>query len=240
MSRGLPLVILSFLGCLQWLCAGSPLIRFPEGDARWTIDISYSSTAGGGKIQLPENRMTRAVVTRRGDVRRDQIWWSRSQASEVWVSVAARLRVYENPDNGSVYVIPFNDSIMTLFVPREFDDDLFDWVAPGLFTGVENYEGKPCKVYAGDISRVFRFPGTQEKVITLPPLPHKAWIDAETDRPVALDTGIAFHRFAFDAGEGGPLVMPDRLRLELERYLNDLAPSKRIERLRARNAQAPR
>ena len=235
MSKAFPILTLLILSGLQAIAGSNALVQFPEGNTRWTIDITYPESAARG-IELPENRMVRAVVTRRGDIRRDQIWWSKSAVTEVWVSISARLRVFENPENGGVYVIPFNDSVMTLFVPREFDDDLFDWVTPNLFVGNEKFEGRNCKVYAGTISKVLRFPGMDKKTVTMPPLPHKLWIDAETSLPVALDTGIAFHRFQFEKATDEPLVVPDKLQAELERYIRDLAPSKRIERLRLRRA----
>lgn len=230
----------SLIACLGWLLlsaipgqTASPIVNVPTGDALWTIDISYPKNPTGN-ILVPENHMLKAEVTRKSGMRRDRIWWSATAESEVWISETARLRVYENPDNRAIYVIPFSDSTMTVFVPRDFNEDMFQWVTPALHTGVENFDGRPCDVFAGNISRTFTLPGMQATSITIPPMPHKLWLDAETHQPVAMDTGVALYKFRFSEAPPEPLVMPDRLQKALDRYLADLTPSKRVERLRAR------
>jgi len=231
------LFVLAVFAASPFVHAADPLVKFPQGDASWTITFSYPGEKKEEPLPPGTMRVTKAEITRQGGVRRDRIWWSNAKTTEIWLLESARVRIYENPDNGGISVVPFNDSTMTSFIPRDFDESLFTWIAPQYRQDSEKRDGKECLVYAGNIARIFAVPGLTDKPRTLPATPHKAWIDAETKLPVAFDNSFTLQQFLFSPIPSEPLVMPERYQAELNRYLSDNAPSKRLERLRLRNAR---
>lgn len=226
MNRRIALSVLltSSLTCLA--ARGEPApVKFPTGDAAWTVEVSYPSA------KPPENtapQIKKVEIVRKAGIRRNHLTWSNGDTSETWVLDSLGVQVLEDPKNHGTYVISKHDATETFLVSINFDGTLFEWITHETSKGGEDYGGKKCVRYEAMIAPK-QLPSQGGSKNTLPPVLHKAWIDEETSLPVALDDGASLNKFTFLPVPTEPLAMPEKLSAQLKQYEAAVTPLRRLK-----------
>ncbi len=184
--------------------AAEDLVKFPDGNAAWTVDVTYLKTSPA----VPE-KANKVRVTQVGNMKRIEIAWSDGKTTERWAVPKLPVVFESDPRNGSVVPVESGSLRNKLFeFNLAYDQSAFDWINPQVLKKKEpvSYRGKKCFHYQGTV----RF----SIVILNNPEPQsvrQAWIDSETLLPVAVDTGTALCVFTFEKEPPtGPLVCPPK------------------------------
>lgn len=208
-----------------WVFAQESLVKFPAGDAAWTVDVAYSDSTQN--VAAPSIRIKKVEVIKKNDVRQNRMTWSDGHVTETWQLDSLGLQVFEYPTNHAVYVVSSNDSTMMSIIPQKFDQTLFDWLDASALKGPETYQGRNCLHYEAMVAVKLNAPGSTTPNKTLPPVKYNAWIEVGTLLPVAFDNSASLNIFSFQNAPAEPLEMPEKFQAELKRYQTALAPFKR-------------
>ncbi|PTX96709.1 hypothetical protein DB345_05870 [Spartobacteria bacterium LR76] len=183
------------LGCT--LCAQEPTtheVSFPSGDAAWTI--TFGEDRGGAATQRADSAKEKTVagqvakieIVRMADGRHDIVNYANGSKAEIWWPARAGLVVFRmDGERANAFRSGYFDG-------QRYDAAAFQWVSRDTFLGMETFGGRSCRHYVFEQMLV-----GGEKIV------FQAWIDNQTNRPVALKVGGgAAGVFAFD------LPLPDR------------------------------
>ncbi len=192
------------------------LVRFPEGPAAWTVEVSRlddsESGADGpgatkpapddGTAERPRLTLKHIEVTQDGTQRRQIEVYEDGKNRETWTIVGVKQVLAEDP-NGTVFFTT---------EPVPFDQSAFDWITSATLqsTAPEVCRGKSCLHYRGERTVILNgsYMGT---------LVFKAWIDTETLLPVMLISGADMGIYHFSpTPPAGPLTVTERFRRPLE------------------------
>jgi hypothetical protein len=216
------------LGCLGLLAAAraDELVKFPTGDAAWTVDVTYTAAPAGTPIPTPRpgaspavvateaNKPKKIEVTQIRGVAKVHITWLHGPPTERWALPTLSIVLEDDPRNDSVFPVKSGSRGEKI---TEFDlaygPPAFTWLDPKdlVGDGPINYLGKKCFHYEGSVlSPAMMGPSK--------PLKRMAWIDSATLLPVALGTDTSLSVFTFGSSPSGPLVLPPKFQAELDRY----------------------
>ncbi len=209
MKAGTILVLLALPAMAQEPAA------FPDGD--FVAGFAVVSKAPARKADTaPPSKILMLLggeVSKAGRVFLYRLNWTRGIPSTIWkegqVSVGQRA-------NGDILVGDLD--LLSLPELATMTPESLKWIEPKYSKGETEYNGRKCDFYEREM--VFDL-GEGYVVRSF----YKAWIDPESKRPLALDDGTNTYEFRYtDEQPGGPLLMPDFLRAEYNRYMKALKP----------------
>lgn len=211
------------LGLLGSGVFAQPFVRLPQGDFSCTVTVTSR--------QAMPPAITKVEITRVGDLRRNVISWSDNSVSEVWTMAQTGLSVSEENDGDgkkSIYVLQgaMRDSAIPSVL--QLDSASTAWIEP------KNLVGNPNATSGTLHYKRERVLPRIEEFVDAPNQPdqiqiYQAWIDAKTLLPLKLDDGQAEYNLSF-AKEvpTGPLVLPPKLKAELDRWQAAITPGPRL------------
>jgi hypothetical protein len=196
--------ILAVFGCAFGLCLptapAEELVRFPEGDASWIVEIRNAEPGPAespASTAAPSPRATRVECSAFRGVERYRISWTSAQTTEAWKQQGILLA--RDPETGRIGY--FTDTLVPGLGGLP-DASLFSWITGA---GEETtYAGRTCLLYRKDAAA--EPPGPFSPVEALKP--RRAWIDEETRRPLAYDNGLATFLFTYGPASSS-LTMPE-------------------------------
>ena len=215
---------------------GSSLLATQPDASSWSLEYVYQKGLPDGAPPRP----TSATVTKWKDQRRDQITLSNGSTTENW-RIDPIAIVGNQSGEGYTLLIPGLNESSKALVSGDFPN--LAWITPTLASGKANRDGRECLVYSWekaaieepsppnsenetDPDSIARYQSELQKYLaarTANPLspnrPTRAFIDAESLRPVALedDQKTITYRFDAPAPSSAP-EMPAGVRQEWERY----------------------
>jgi hypothetical protein len=175
-------------------------VEFTEGDCVWSVSFETSN----GNKDTPhhpspaETAQVKVEINRQGDLRFDRISWSSGKQTSLWWIAHPAVGLVESEKDGKVHVVDAAE-----LTALRFDASAFQWIGPDTFADVKRFRSKRCQYYEAD-KKAFKI---------------RAWIDAKTHQPVALDNGIGLVVFKFkpDAMPKLP-ALPEPFQKALDRY----------------------
>lgn len=199
---------------LSWAVLSSALIVRAAEDAprppfvntapsQWEVHFTYPTEAGG------EARFLKKVsVTKTGDKKREVFDWSDGVQSETW-HVAGYV-LYQQPhfEAGDVAVLEAEKHLDQ----GDFRD--LSWIGKASFRGEEKRGGRQCHFYEGE-----PVAGGLGNPHAVPPQVFRAWIDAETRLPVAVERAGVVEEYFFKPGGAAGLTVPPLFTRKLEEFL---------------------
>ncbi len=194
-------------------------MKFPEGNAAWTVDITYPKTsqdntlapAASGQKPADTRKAQRIEVTQADNIRRIRTIWNIGAPTEEW-TIPNQPVIFKEYRNGIVFSIPKGgvEAVSDNFnMPNDLSS--FDWVTPATRKEKEpvNYQGKPC----------FHYQGTVRTPWPKAPLEKReAWIDSTTLFPLSFETERIHCVFTLSRPPDGPLVVPEKFKKEIADY----------------------
>lgn len=196
-------------------------VKFPQGDAAWSISFQTASSTGNAESPTPAaspsgspppRQVKKIDIVRKGQLRRDTLSWSDGSFTEYWWPEKSHLVLLQDEVGGRIRAT----KVGTMGDQR-FDAVTFAWVGKMTFKGMKPFDGKPCRYYEIEV------PVIDDEKETL-----HAWIDGESLKPVAWSKGGYTAIFSFGLPlPAEPLVMPEKFRKELSRIGAFFAPSKK-------------
>ena len=194
--------------------SANSLVEFPSGDAAWTVNFSPSAAnaESGAASTKQQKQPSKIEVTQINKVRRIQITWNDGTTTEQWALPPLPVNFEEDPRNGSIdpnLVDSPSEGYIKFVLPC--DASAFHWVTPSARQEKDpiGYQGIQCFHYLGHDSPA---PGAK-------PQSRETWIDSNTLRPVALDTGTSLAVFTFaPKAPIGPLVIPAKFKKAIDYY----------------------
>ncbi|MDD5263162.1 MAG: hypothetical protein PHD76_15065 [Methylacidiphilales bacterium] len=219
-----------------------PLVKFPEGNAAWIVEITYPSsqnnTQDPGAAQPPQTpasirKPQKIEVSQSENVRRIRITWTKGPVTEQW-TIPNLPVVFKEYPSGDVFPLQ-NNSNEALNDKFDMPGDLpaFAWITPALLKEKDpvSYKSHLCYHYVGSLSRPVPqsgrpgpAQGSNGKPALPPPPPptlvenREAWIEIKTLFPVVLNTGSSLCTFTLLPAPDGPLDMPENFKKEIAYY----------------------
>lgn len=139
----------------------------------------------------------------------NRISWSNGKETESWILGELGCAVLENPLDGNIWVEPEVGFVSGFFC----GPSRFAWTKGAPEPVPASFRGKPSMLY----TRTW-----------VPPMPaahmkseektYRAWVELETNLPLALDEAEAQYRFEFFTTDVFSLNMPPEFQRELDRY----------------------
>lgn len=195
-------------------------VKFPTGDAAWTVVIGKEMRPGeetktAEEIQnaATQKRAIKSIdIVRIGKTRRDTIHWSDATTTEYWWIDKLSIILMRGRPGEKIRSIKAN-----LLEARSLDASIFAWVGEKTFQGIDSFKGKKAQRYQmktpvedGGFSYV------------------NALIDPETSQPLMWSDGSNQAFFSFDASlPDEPLVMPPDFQEAFKSYEALYAPAQR-------------
>lgn len=188
-------------------------VDFPKGDAAWGVLFQVDPAAATPKsapglpdaeaVPLPRQRKKMDIV-RQGQLRHDLVTWSNSSVTEYWWSDKAGFVVYQDLPDGRINTLKTGN-----LQDQRYDNSLFDWVKAGTFMDLRTFHGKKCRYYETEII----LPDEEKQTL-------RAWIDNESQKPVAWTNSGILSIFSFDVPMPvQPLVMPEKFQKAIDRLM---------------------
>ncbi|PTY05352.1 hypothetical protein DB346_01945 [Verrucomicrobia bacterium LW23] len=202
-------------------------VSFPTGDLAWTVDIEALDPKLANeqaKALTPEQKaavdaqaatvpqLRRVQIVRKSTLRRDIRQYNFGPANEFWWTDTGLVAQLDKP-GGRVIVMKAGN-----MGNERYDASLFAWVTAATFKGEEVFREKKCRRYETVIMQ------RNDEKLTL-----TAWINSETNRPIAWSDGGNVSLFTYDT-EPLPvaLTMPDDYQREVNRIRAFYAPPPRV------------
>lgn len=208
--------IMGVMACAGALAQESPVshvVNFPRGAAAWEVAFEKPSKPPEGDNSPPAAE--KIEIVRRDNLRRDTVHWTDGTVREQWWCENPPVLVFESP-NGSVSAMKG-----AYAAERRYDESSFTWVNAKAFMGMEVVRGKKCSYYEKEFS------DAGEASIKLK---WRAWIDPETQRPVAYNNGFSTVFFTFSEAIPEKLEVPGKFEKKLRRYQAFYAPAQKTTR----------
>jgi len=190
--------------------AAEPLVKFPIGDAAWSVAVSPSDSQAPSPAPALALRYTNVIVTRIGGLRRDVVQWEGGVSTETWWNLNPELVMCQDARINEIVAMSPEDAGPQM----RLDESVFRWIAPENLAGEESKDSHPCFVYRGVLKT-----GSEGEGLKL-----RVWIDKTTLLPVALDDGLANYQFTFLNPPAEPLLLPPEFNARLERFRDFLKP----------------
>ena len=196
----------TFLILLSTAAAGAAepvhAVFFPEGDAAWSVVFEGAAA----------NARKRVDIVRQGPLRLDAITVADGAKTLMLWSENPSVVLFDNGTNGRVSSMKASG-----MEAQRYDASSFAWVGSKSFAGMKSLKSRSCQYYEttlieGDAEEQTR------RVL-------RAWIDAKTRRPVALDNGSGMAVFSFATDPAPPLEIPERFLEKLKRQESFNAPA---------------
>jgi len=205
------------------------LVRFPEGNAAWTVEITHLNAAGEalppeeeGAAAAPRNapapRKARKIeVIQMNGIRRERIFWTHGKTSERWKVPSLPVVFVEDPGAGNVAPVELagmGEKLSHLDLPADLS--AFSWMRPEFLQEKPvHYRGRNCLHFEGFIP----LPKILENSPEPPPIKAEAWVDPQTLLPVArkTDTSLCVFTFATEPPVG-PLEIPAKFKAKIDYY----------------------
>lgn len=201
------------------------LVRFPLGDASWSVQLVHKEKKENTSAEKdPANQPLRCaqIVARRvSDYRRDAVTWTDGSQTETWWTSSPAMVFFEDPRINELVVASGND----IYGSMLYDESLFKWITAANKVGEERLNGKSCIVYQG----MALANGEVNSGV-----PTRVWVDKETLLPVATDDGQTLANFNFDVPPAALPALPAKIAklLERQRTATAAALPQKKERIR--------
>ena len=203
---------------------GQSVVRMPVEKASWKITVEHPDAPQSSPpanpadaAKKPAARKVKSIsVDLNPPLRRDVIEWSDGSKSEVWL--VGKLWLVETSDR--VMVINHIGLGANYGAWHAFDESYFAWATEKTAKGVEDFKGKPALLYEGGQAR----PAVASAAPPDAPAPkaavagRKLWVDAESHLPLVLQEGRQTYVFTFAGATPAPLVVPEKIQKEYERF----------------------
>jgi hypothetical protein len=189
------------------------LVRFPEGNAAWMIEITplvgaVDLGSGTGK------KAQKVEIVQADNMKKIVITWNNGTSTEKWAVSNLPVTFKAAPD-GTVYPVgngrveDLMDNMAAPINPSEFS-----WITSDNLQEKDpvSYEGTMCFHYLGTAS-IFMPAGKAPKRER-----RETWINSKTLFPVALDTGTTHCVFTFLPPPNTSLEMPEKFKKEIAYY----------------------
>jgi hypothetical protein len=195
--------------------------------AAWEITFKYPGEDSAAAENAPdatnptaaesEPRPTKVVVTRSGDVIREETSWSDRKKTEKWI-LRNNLQVLEDRATGRLFRLPATTLAddFTDYSKGNFSE--LAWIGPGNYQGVRPVNERPCFIFTAAPGKVVdqlatelnagmpaEMGGTVANTESL-----AAAIDAETLLPVSFSNGRVVKNYRILRPPTSPLVMPPK------------------------------
>jgi hypothetical protein len=185
------------------------VVRFPEGDSAWTVEIEalteQARSASGGQ----DRRSEKIEVVRKGNFRRDKVTWSDGTSSEYWWVLSPELVLFRAKPGEPLFPIRGNQ-----IGTRRYDEGIFTWVKEETFVADNKDSASSVRQY-----RVKLENDGSVGYFT-------AEVDAGTNLPISWSDGVVRARFHFKPPPTEALQIPAEYRAELEGIAERLTPAK--------------
>jgi hypothetical protein len=157
--------------------------------------------------------------------RRDVIKWSTGRSTEVWLLKDAFL--IEHPSGKWINVLNrrFSGDVVESHLRK--DTKGFDWLSPETFLDVSSFQGKKCFHYLSKAPPPQETPkNPNPNALYLrqiqPSFAREAWIDIQTNLPVALNDGETLFTYKFGEAPAEPLKLSPKMQIEYDQFLKNL------------------
>ena len=174
-----------------------PFVTFGGDKAAWTVDISYRPPPGDKKSSAtppdtsnsakrdPNAHAVKVEAVRTGTISRYHITWSDGSVTEEWLTPKYLFpQDHLSGESGILY----RPGLRKTFRYPQFDETQFGWVKQNAFAGKQNYKGKECFNYKSMVT-VLHMDADDAEDVQVAPASYQAWIDTNTNLPVAFDDG---------------------------------------------------
>jgi hypothetical protein len=200
------------------------LVKFPTGDAAWTVDVTYSASSGIAPTPTPtrgpsppptsplSEKPKKIEVTQVGGLQRIHVTWISGGSHERW-AVSKYFIVLEDDPRTDVIFPALAGSMEEKWAEFNlpYGPRAFSWIEPKNLVEPDpvTFQGKKCFHYQGNV---------------LPPFPHSkeqkrsAWIDSDTLLPVALATENSLNLFTFAKPNTDRLVLPPKFQEAFDEF----------------------
>jgi hypothetical protein len=217
--------------------------------ASWEITFKYAadptngpesgeaeaSPAGDGTAAETEARPVKVVVTRTGDVIREETSWSDRKKTAKWV-LRGILQVLEDRATGQLFRLPATTLVddFTDYSKGSFSE--LAWIGPDNYQGVSQINERPCFIFTADPGEVVdqlgeelnagmpaEMGGTIANTDSL-----AAAIDAETLLPVSFSNGSVTKTYRILPAPTSALQMPPEFAKEFENWIARIREARRV------------
>jgi hypothetical protein len=195
--------------------------------AAWEITFKYPGEAADAAEDAPdatdpaaaetEARPVKVVITRTGDLIREQTSWSDRKKTEKWV-LRNNLQVIEDRTTGQLFRLPATTLVddFTDYSRGNFSE--LAWIGPDTYQGVRKVNERPCFIFTAAPGDVVD-PRGEELDASMPAEMRGAGantdsltaaIDAETLLPVSFSNGRVVKNYRILRPPDTPLAMPPK------------------------------
>ncbi len=189
-----------------------PYIATVPPPASWTIRPATPPTPNPQVSTLKEIR-----VAKTRDMKQEISLWSNGTESESWY--VDTFVIYRQPHfvKDDVAILEQRpDSTTNFFSTGDFSN--LGWIGKDTFQRTETHKGKLCHYYENGNSADFEKipePIRSQRQFATP----KAWIDAKTRLPVAIEQGGILQEYSYTFGSPQSLTLPPLFSARLEKLL---------------------
>jgi len=217
--------------------------------AAWEITFKYAdepadgpegaeagaSPAGDGAAAETEPRPVKVVITRTGDLIREQTLWSGRKKTEKWI-YRTSLAVEEDPATGKLFRVPAVSLVNDFGDYAKGNFSELAWISPEHYQGVRKVNERPCFIFTAargqavgqlaaelnpDIPAELRGTATDDAKLT-------AAIDSETLLPVFFNNGRVLKGYRILRPPDAPLVMPPKFAGVFDEWIKRIEEANRL------------
>lgn len=209
------------------IASADPLVQFPEGNAAWTVDITYPKSSAAptpeprdGANTAAPRKVKRVEIAQFADQKKLRITWTDDSTTEQW-TIPNLPVVFKEYPNGVVFPVgtgsmehKYGESSMPA------NASAFGWVTPACLKEKDpvKYQAQLCYHYVGTANLPATPRGHSLEDVGPEAVKREAWIDSKTLLPVGLDTETSHCIFTFHQPPTGPLDMPLKFKQGIANY----------------------
>jgi len=213
--------------------------------AAWEITFKYPGEDSAAAENAPdatdptaaesEPRPTKVVVTRTGDVIREETSWSDRKKTEKWI-LRNNLQVIEDRTTGQLFRLPATTLVDDFSDYSKGNFTELAWIGPGNYQGVRPVNERPCFIFTAAPGEVVytldeevnagmpaEMRGTMANTESL-----AAAIDAETLLPVSFSNGRVVKNYRILRPPDAPLVMPPKFAGVFDEWIKRIEEANRL------------
>jgi hypothetical protein len=213
--------------------------------AAWEITLKYPGEDSAAAEDAPdatdptaaksEPRQVKVVVTRTGDVIREETFWSVGKKTEKWI-LRHNLQVLEDRATGQLFRLPATTLVddFTDYSRGSFPE--LAWIGPDYYQGVRKVNERPCFIFTAAAGEVVY--SLDEEVNAGMPTEMRgtianteslaAAVDTETLLPVFFNDGYVTKTYRILPAPTSALKVPPEFAAEFEDWIERIRESTRM------------
>lgn len=200
--------------------------------ASWEISLEHA--VNPDEAEGDRSRPVRVVVTRTGDLIREEVFWSDDKKTQKWI-YNKLLQVFEENTSGRLFRIPSTVLADDFSDYSKGDFTELAWIGESNYQGITEVDGRTCFLFRTAPGSVRR-PQEEELNAGIPrelsgPTGNRnelsAAIDVQTLLPVWFDNGAVKKTYRILPAPTSALKMPPEFEAEFQRWIKRIQESMR-------------